>query len=249
MTYPGYVSPENIPVRVYLPPCYAYSDQRYPVIYLLHGFPFDESHWDDLEVGRVADEGIASGMWPPFIIVMPRQPEPLFTSTDGGPGSYEAEMVEGLVPYIDRTYRTDSHPEERALGGISRGGVWALEIAFRHPEMFDIVAALSPALHVNYARPPYDPFVILRTGDELPGQIFLSAGDQEAQFHAEVEKLSQALEEIDITHTVVIGSGGHDANLWMSIMQDMVDFMVTGWRGCQEPDRMRDSTEDDFRVQ
>jgi len=249
MTYPGFVLPEQIPVRVYLPPCYAHGDQRYPVLYLLHGFPFDESHWDDLEVDRLADEGIDSGIWPPFMIVMPRQPEPLFTSSDGGPGSYEAEMVEGLVPYIDRTYRTDSRPEVRALGGISRGGVWALEIAFRHPDVFDIVAALSPALHVNYARPLYDPFVILRADGALPGQIFLSAGDQEVQFRAKVEKLSQALEEFGVTHTVLIGSGGHDAKLWTTVMQDMVDFIVTGWLYCQEPSWMRDSPEDDFRVQ
>ena len=249
VTYPGFVLPEEIPVRVYLPPCYTHGHQRYPAIYLLHGFPFDETHWDDLEIDRLADEGIASGIWPPFIIVMPRQPEPLFTSSDGGPGSYEAEMVEGLVPYIDRNYRTDMRHEARALGGISRGGVWALEIAFRHPDVFDIVAALSPALHVNYARPPYDPFVILRMEGALPGRIFLSAGDQEVQFRDKVEKLSQALEEIGINHILLIGSGGHDAKLWATVIQDMVYFIVAGWQPCQVPDQKRDCLEDDFRVQ
>jgi len=248
-TYPGFVLPEHIPVRIYLPPCYAQDDQRYPVLYLLHGFPFDESHWDDLGVDRLADEGIGSGKWPPFMIVMPRQPEPLFTSSDGGPGSYEAEMVEGLVSYIDRTYRTDICPEARALGGISRGGVWALEVAFRHPNMFDIVAALSPALHVNYARPPYDPLVIVRKDSPLPSHIFLSAGNQEVGFRAKVEKLSQTLEEIGIPHMLVIGSGGHDAELWITVIQDMLNFIVAGWLYCQEPGWMRDSPEDDFRVQ
>ena len=248
-TYPGFVLPEQIPVHVYLPPCYAHGDQRYPVLYLLHGFPFDESHWGDLGVDGLADEGIGSGTWPPFIIVMPRQPEPLFTSSDGGPGSYEAEIVEGLVSYIDRTYRTDMCPEARALGGISRGGVWALEVAFRHPNMFDIVAALSPALHMNYARPPYDPLIIVRKDSLLPGHIFLSAGDQEVQFRAKVEKLSQTLEEIGISHMLVIGSGGHDAELWITVIQDMLNFIVAGWLCCEEPGCMKDSPEDDFRVQ
>ncbi|TET85568.1 MAG: hypothetical protein E3J37_01685 [Anaerolineales bacterium] len=248
-TYPGFVLPEQIPVRIYLPPCYAQDGQRYPVLYLLHGFPFDESHWGDLGVDGLADEGIGSGTWPPFIIVMPRQPEPLFTSSDGGPGSYEAEIVEGLVSYIDRTYRTDICPEARALGGISRGGVWALEVAFRHPNMFDIVAALSPALHMNYARPPYDPLVIVRKDSRLPGHIFLSAGDQEVQFRAKVEKLSQTLEEIGIPHMLVIGSGGHDAELWITVIQDMLNFIVAGWLCCEEPGCMKDSPEDDFRVQ
>ncbi len=228
-SYLGYVLPEQIPYLIYLPPCYSLEERRYPVLYLLHGFPYDESHWIELGVIELVDERVEAETWSPFLIVMPRQPEPLFTSSDGGPGSYEEEFLEGLIPNIEQTYRTLPTQETRAIAGISRGGVWALEITFRNPGMIDIVAALSPALHVNYARPPYDPFEILSSGARLPGRIFLSAGEQEASFLAKVEDLSLALNELGVVHSFVIGSGGHDAEGWKTMMEEALDFIVSDW--------------------
>jgi enterochelin esterase-like enzyme len=236
-SYQGFVLPEQIPYNIYLPPCYGWEEREYPVLYLLHGFPFDETHWIELGVVDLVDEEVGSDVWPPFLIVMPRVPEPLFTSSDGGPGSYEQEFLEGLMPHIDRVYRTLPSHEDRAIAGVSRGGVWALEIAFRHPDLIEVVAALSPALHVNYARPPYDPFLIVDDGGQLPGRIFLSAGDQEAPFLVQVEKLSKALDERGVPHTFVIGVGGHDAEAWMGVMKEVLDFIVNGWEGDLTPER------------
>lgn len=228
-SYPGRVLTEQIPVRVYLPPCYYQENRLYPVLYLLHGSTLDESQWGDLGVDELADDKIGTNEWPSFIIVMPRQPEPLLTGTDGGPESYEAEFVEGLLPYIEGTYRTDTRSVTRALGGVSRGGVWALEIAFRYPEMFDIVVALSPALHVNYARPMYDPFISARTNETLPSHIFLSAGEADGPFREKVEALSRVFDEVGAAHTLVIGPGGHDNQAWRAVIEDALDFVVAGW--------------------
>ena len=229
--YQSFVLPEQIPYNIYLPPCYGWGDRRYPVLYLLHGLPFDESHWLELGIVELVDEKVGSGTWLPLLIVMPRLPEPLFTSSDGGSGSYEEEFLEGLMPHIDQTYRTLAFGETRAIAGISRGGVWALEIAFRNPDLFDAVAALSPALNVNYARPPYDPFVIVEEGGRLPARIFLSAGDQEVSFLAKVEELSETLDEHGVIHSFVIRSGGHDAEAWMGVMEEALDFIIIGWGG------------------
>ena len=228
-SHPGFVLPEQIPYRIYLPPCYHLRERRYPVLYLLHGFPFDESHWVELGVIELVDEKIESDNWPPFIIVMPRQPEPLFTSSDGGPGSYEEEFLEGLIPYIDQTYRTLTTQDTRAMAGISRGGVWALEITFRHPDLINAVASLSPALHVNYARPPYDPFVIINSGARLPSRIYLSAGEGEASFLDKVEELSLALDAHGVAHSFIVGSGGHDAEGWKAMMEEALNFLVKNW--------------------
>jgi enterochelin esterase-like enzyme len=219
----------EVPFLIYLPACYGQTDRLYPTLYLLHGYPMDESQWVELGIEKLVDEGIAAGVWPPFIMVMPRQPEPLFTHTDGGSGSYEEEMVEVLVPHIDETYRTDARPQTRAVAGISRGGVWALEIALRNPEVFNSVAALSPSLSLNAARPPYDPFVIVRDGDRLPQNIFISTGDREPGFRVKIEAFNQALEEKGIDHLFVVGSGGHEVETWIAVMGDMLEFVIAGW--------------------
>ena len=105
------------------PPCYSLQVNQYPVVYLLHGYPRDQDHWLDLGLQEVLDSHITEKAWPAAIVVMPFLSEPYFTHTDGGPGSLEQVIIEGLVPYIDANFRTLPTAQDRALAGISRGGV------------------------------------------------------------------------------------------------------------------------------
>jgi enterochelin esterase-like enzyme len=228
LTYPGRVVQEEVPVRVYLPPCYDASGQRYPTVYLLHGKPYNDAHWDDLGADEAVDQALAAGTWPPILLVMPLQPEPVFTNSDGGPWSYEAEMIEGLVPFVDQALRTLPSAAFRAVAGISRGGVWALEIAFRNPQVFDAVAALSPALAVNHARPAYDPFEITRASAVLPSRIYLGAGEEDWARRMS-ERLSQALDEAGAPHTLVLSPGDHQDPTWEAALVPMLAFLVEPW--------------------
>jgi len=236
VSYPGLLVHRDIPVRVYLPPCYSSSRRSYPVLYLLHGLPFTESHWDDLGADEVADEAIAAGEWVQFLIVMPFQPQPLFGSTDGGEGSYEQEFLEGLVPFIDRNYRTDPQPGARALAGISRGGVWALEIGLRHPDMFGGVGALSPALSANSARPEFDPLDIVAQGDPFPDRIYLGAGDRDWARRLTVS-LANDLGEAGAKLMLAIVPGGHQTEVWTRLLRPMMSYLVTPWRVLTGPER------------
>ena len=223
--YRGIAVAQDIPYNLYLPPCYDGQDQNYPTLYLLHGYPYDEAHWQELGAVEIADEQIQSGEWPPIIMVMPLQPEPLFRGSDGGPGSYESELLEGLIPYIEKNYRSDR--SARALAGISRGGVWALEIALRNPNAFGTVAALSPALAVNSARPPYDPFEIVANSDQYPRNILLLAGDEDWAA-VETKKLSQTLSEAGVENRLHISAGNHSDETWAALLTDVLRFLALG---------------------
>ncbi len=236
LTYPGVVVRESIPLLVYLPPCYDAGQQRLPVAYLLHGKPYDESHWADLGVTAAADDGIASGRWPPFVLVLPLQPEPIFSNTDGGRWSYEEEMVEGLVPFIDQSFRTEMRPEGRAIAGISRGGVWALEIGLCNPDTFGALAALSPALAVNNPRPAYDPFQIVDEGQALPPHIFLAAGETDWARSA-TEAFSRALTQSGWDHALVLVPGGHDDATWQALLSPLLTFLSEAWGPSATPER------------
>ncbi len=232
-TYSGVVVDEAVPVRVYFPPCYEAGETRYPVAYLLHGKPYDESHWDELGVGSAADQGIASGEWPPFLLVLPLQPEPIFTNSDGGPWSYEEELIEGLVPFVDGTFRTDPRAEARALVGISRGGIWALEIGFRNPSIFATVGALSPALSVNHARLEFDPFQLARQAEELPAQVLLVAGDSDWARGA-TERLAATLTESGRSVTLEIVPGAHEDPTWRAALERVLSFLSSAWQSFNE---------------
>lgn len=228
INYDARLFPSPLPAKLYLPPCYDVDQQEYPVLYLLSEEGFDENRWVDNGVAEAAEERIQSGSLSPFIIVMPQHPERLFNSTDGGPGSYEVEVVEGLVPYIDANYRTIQSPEFRAIGGVSRGGVWAIEISFTNPDLFGGLAAVSPSLDSNYPRVQYDPVNLANAAETLPTNIlFLIAEDDPAL--PKVETLSQTLVNLGYINSFVIEQPGQESRLWPGASEEIFNVLAAGW--------------------
>jgi enterochelin esterase-like enzyme len=228
-SYHSLLMDKELPVLVFLPPGFEGRTDPLPVVYLLHGRGYDEWQWVDLGATRLATQAIRGGLWPEFAIVMPLQPEPLFSSSDGGPRSYEQEFLEGVLPAVEGRFRLSDHGSERALAGISRGGVWALEIAFRNPQVFSSVAALSPSLNVNFPRPRYDPVWLAEQGEALPGRIFLATGDREQTVRASTELLSQALTRQGVEHVFDTRPGTHTQELWTALVEPALGFLVQEW--------------------
>lgn len=226
--YAGVYVEAQVPVLVYLPPCYQQNSSMYPVLYLLHGKPFDEHHWPSLGVVTDTDEQIDEDDLSGFVMVMPRIPEPLFSSTDGGPRSYEAEMTDGLMPYIEDKYRVIRSPAARAIGGISRGGVWSLEIGLHRPDLFGTVIALSPALAVNQPREVYDPLYMASHDQDFPQRILLVAGTTDWA-RPDTVRLANILASQPTRSELKIVTGGHEASTWELAMPLVLQFVVDGW--------------------
>jgi len=222
------------PYRIYRPPCYDQTDHRYPVLYLLHGWPYEAAHWDGLGVEEAADAGIKDGTLPPFIIVQPQGFERLYINTSGGDHSFEGQVLNDLIPHVEATYRTQTEREGRAIGGISRGGVWALEIGFRNPDVFAAVGAHSPALSVNLAPPVYDPFHLLTDPDIPTLRIYLDAGDADWALES-TQALHEALDEQGIFHELVVHPGGHAAGTWSANVAEYLAFYTAGWSASDAP--------------
>ncbi len=227
-SYSGFLSGEAIPVLIFLPPCYDPFLRVYPVIFLLHGKPQDERHWLLLDVQSAVAQGINNGDWPPTVLVMPYQPEPLFSQTSGGPGSLEQEILSGLIPFILDRYAVSGESQRWAIGGISRGGVWALEIGLRHPEYFGSVGVLSPALNVNYAGQSYDPFQIVHRAAQLPDKIFLGAGDRDSA-RAMTLEFADSLEEEGVEHRYIEVEGSHESATWIQMIPQMFSYLASDW--------------------
>src|SRR5688572_19519535 len=129
--------------RVYLPPCYdEKTDQRYPVLYLLHGQTYTDDQWIRLGAVDVADDLILSGESVPFIIVFP---DDRYWNLPPGPG-FGQRLVEALIPHIDNTYRTLPNRNHRTIGGLSRGAGWALRLGLNYWELFGTIGLHSLAV-------------------------------------------------------------------------------------------------------
>ncbi|MEO1138979.1 MAG: alpha/beta hydrolase-fold protein [Pseudomonadota bacterium] len=138
-----------IEYAVYIPDVAYTRRVRLPVIYFLHGFGASAAEWQYAgDLPATLDRLIASGSIAPLIAVMPSAGKSWYVDSArfGGPGDYQSAIVWGLVKEIDRRFPTLPHADGRSVVGISMGGYGALRLAFKHPDLFGSVAALSPGL-------------------------------------------------------------------------------------------------------
>jgi enterochelin esterase-like enzyme len=124
---------------VYLPPSYATSDRRYPVVYYLHGY--NSSPGGD---SSMLDRVFAAGIVREMIVVFPDGNNRLqgsFYTDSATTGDFEQYITQETVGYIDAKYRTLGLPASRGLAGHSMGGNGALRFAMKHPDVYGAVYA------------------------------------------------------------------------------------------------------------
>jgi enterochelin esterase-like enzyme len=139
---------------IYLPPDYAASGKRYPVIYNLHGAGGNELH--SLEEAVVLDEGIRAGKLPPMVLVLPNGGKTtMYKDSYDGKFMGETNIVRELIPHIDATYRTIATREGRCIEGFSMGGRGSTRLALKYPDMF--CSLFNQAGNVMHIAGLYDP--------------------------------------------------------------------------------------------
>ena len=139
------------PGHVYLPPGYAaHPHRRYPVLYLLHGFPGRPARVPRRRSGWacVEDVLLARHRVKPMILVMPYGSTGTFTDKEWANGvrpheGWETFVARDLVGAVDRATGRSASGRGRALGGLSEGGYGALNIGIHHPGEFGVVESWS----------------------------------------------------------------------------------------------------------
>ena len=136
---------------VYLPPTYGQSikgkKERFPVLYLQHGWGENETSWPvQGKAGLIMDNLIADGKIKPFIIVMAyglTNDIKFGTIGQFTAKEFETLLVDELVPFIDKNFLTKADKWNRAMAGLSMGGVETKLITLRRPEVFGYWGLLS----------------------------------------------------------------------------------------------------------
>ena len=140
-------------------PGYGEGDQRYPVVYFLHGFSGSGLQWLNVSpftknVPERLDALIADGKIPPMLGVFIDGWSSLGGSqwiNSEGIGRYRDVVARDVVSWVDRTFKTLAKGASRALVGKSSGGYGALVISRFHPETFDHVGVHSADAGFEYA--------------------------------------------------------------------------------------------------
>lgn len=133
-----------LPYKVLLPVGYdqpAAKDQRYPVLYLLHGLA---GHYDNWTAKAQLIDYTASCQ---FIIVTPEGNNSWYTDSATGPtDKYESYIIHELIPDVEKRFRVNSDRGTRAIAGLSMGGYGSLKFGVKYPQQFVFVGSMSGAL-------------------------------------------------------------------------------------------------------
>jgi enterochelin esterase-like enzyme len=237
---PGQLQTGQVPTNgaatnfiIYLPPCYDYfTDWHYPVLYLLNGEPFENDpeppgeQWLHIGAPAAADFLIHSGKSAPFIIVFP---EDRYWNVVQGT-LFGQFFVNDIVPFVDKNFRTIADRPHRAIGGLSRGGGWALQLSFLHPELFGAVGLHSPAIFTD-ERTNLVFLITHHTGD-WPRLYIDSGYDQDRGYNTSMEAL---FTQYGIPHEWHLNLGEHTLAYWQTHIMEYLVWYAEGFRLAGDP--------------
>jgi enterochelin esterase-like enzyme len=224
-------------VNVYVPAEYEKStNKKYPVLYLVHGWGEDENGWSiQGHLENIMDGLIASGKAVPMIIVMPSGDIKTNSDVRTASGNITDIFVKDLIPFIDKTFRTYTDREHRAMAGLSRGGMQTTSTVFANMDKFAWMGTFSgffvggPRGAAPGATPVSDqnPVLTAFNGvfkdpaafDKQMNLLFISTGTEENSPKASVE----ALKAHGIKNIVFHESQG-TAHEWLTWRRALNDF-------------------------
>jgi enterochelin esterase-like enzyme len=248
--YFSHVTGEWRRIIVYTPPGYDHEPhRRYPVLYLQHGAGEDETGWT--RQGRanvILDNLIAAGQAKPMIIVMsygyakfpgvaapdltklrPGSPAAFMAAMRVYTGAFGDDLVQVVVPLVDKVYRTLPDRDHRAMAGLSMGGFQTFDVTLNHLDMFSYIGGFSGAPFV-LGNTRFDPKTAYHGVFADPAAfakrvhlLWLGVGTNEMQMiHRGLTAFQQDLEQAHIEHVFYQSPG--TAHEWLTWRRDLYDF-------------------------
>ena len=204
-------------MNVYTPPSYS-DNQKYPVLYLLHGIGGDETEWQRLcKPEVIMDNLIADGNAVPMIVVMPngraqkndRAEGNVFESAPAFE-KFEADLFNDVIPTIEARYSVIANRKQRALAGLSMGGGQSLNIGLGRLDTFAWVGGFSSAPNT---KPPDELVRDPAAAREKLKLLWLACGNKDRLIGIS-QDVHTYLKQHDVPHVWHVDSHGHDSVEW-----------------------------------
>lgn len=223
---------------VILPSSYDVNkSNRYPVVYLLHGYSGNYSTWATYTKKTLADEASKWNM----IIVCPDGENSWYWDSPINPKSqFETYISKELVNYIDSNYKTIASPKGRAVTGFSMGGHGGLWLGINHPDIFGACGSMSGGVDIrpfpnswemkkqlgSYKENPkvWDEHTVITQLDKIEPNslsIIIDCGADDF-FYKVNEELHKQMLYKNIPHDYIIRPGAHTHEYW----NNAVDYQI-----------------------
>jgi enterochelin esterase-like enzyme len=234
---------------VYTPPNYEKSNAKYPVYYLLHGNGENQTGWT--MAGRanlILDNLIAEGKALPMIVAMPHGHAVQSASVgpfaavsqQGPPGMgnftlFTKDLLEQIIPTVEKNFRVYSDADHRAIGGLSMGAMQSIAIGLSHPEVFHYVLAYSGGFGAMGQTPgPMDietrsPWKELLANPADTKKrlrlLFLGCGQQETGLLEPGRRLVKLFQEKWVNAHWADYPGGHVFSVWRNDLHESAPML------------------------
>lgn len=208
---------------VYTPPGYDKSTEKYPVLYLLHGGGEDQRGWATQgKTDLILDNLISEGKAKPMIIVM-------LDGNMGGSGGiagfnenvlkqFENELKSGAIPFVESNFRVETDAKNRALAGLSMGGLQTLYAGIKNTEMFSSLGVFSSGWFANNTALSDPQYAFMKTNAEkINGNLknfWISMGGEEDIAFKNCKIMLAKFDELGVKYKYSEYPGGHSWPVW-----------------------------------
>ena len=228
------------PLMVYTPAGYNEGQQTYPVVYIQHGGGEDHRGW--MEQGRTAqimDNLIAAGKAVPMIVVSANSNVNSRSGGFGGGGyswqgmqTFRSELIDNVIPFVEKNYRVKKDRKSRAMCGLSMGGGQSFYIGLRSPEVFANVGVFSTGMFggirgaSNFDLEKEVPGILSNTKN-FNSQLdifFLSCGEQDPRIEYTrtiVKKMREGGVEVKFNSY----PGDHEWQVWRKSLHEFAQYL------------------------
>ena len=238
-------------MHVYTPSGYERGSAKYPVLYLIHGGGDEDSGWSTIgRAGFILDNLLAAGKIKPMIVVMPNGSITLPGVTNpmgGGRGAatpeavaariatisklhdaFVSDLLTGIIPHVEATYRVLATRESRAIAGLSMGGAETLRAAPSNLDKFAWIGVFSMGLQQGVNAGVNSDFVERNAAffadpdktNKLVKLFWIGVGKDDRTVTDGPKRLSETLTAHNIHHEFHETEGGHDWINWRLYLRD-----------------------------
>jgi len=218
---------------IYTPPGYDNTNEKYPVLYILHGGGEDERGWATQgKTDLILDNLIAEKKAKPMLVVM----------ADGNLGTgglagfnenvlrtFENELKQSIIPFVEKNYRAESDAKNRALAGLSMGGLQTLYAGIKNTNMFSYLGVFSSGWFANrpeLANPQYD---FMKANAAMINNnlksFWISMGGKEDIAYNNCKIMMAKFDELRIKYTYSEYPGGHTWPVWRNNLYNFAQLV------------------------
>lgn len=218
---------------IYTPPGYDNNNEKYPVLYLLHGGGEDERGWANQgKTDLILDNLIAEKKAKPMLIVM----------MDGNMGTgglagfgeqslrmFENELKEVLIPFVEKNYKAATEKNNRALAGLSMGGLQTLYAGIKNTDLFSYLGVFSSGWFANQPKLSDPQYEFMKNNASTINtnlkSFWISMGGKEDIAHNNCQVMMKKFDELGVKYTYSEYPGGHTWPVWRNNIYNFAQIL------------------------